>query len=245
MKALPYCLIGFGLVVMAAIAPGQSNQETLAPAVPPPKGSERALAPIADVPGLPRVLLLGDSISIGYMLPVREKLAGRANIHRPGENCGETARGVRSLEQWLGHGKWDVIHFNFGLHDLKYLDAAGKYVTPDKGKQVALLPEYEANLRAIVARLRQTGAKLIFATTTPVPAKSAGRIQHDEVRYNEVAKRVMAELGVDVNDLHAFVLPRQAQIQRPNNVHFTDEGSAQLGAIVAEKIAAALPTAKR
>ena len=54
----------------------------------------------------------------------------------------------------LRQNVYSVIHFNFGLHDMKYLDEKGTYVTPDKGKQVALLPEYEANLRKIVARLK-------------------------------------------------------------------------------------------
>ena len=127
----------------ALFLPGVTHavEPKLAPAVAAPAGSEKALAPVADVPGLPRVLILGDSISIGYMVGVRERLQGRANVHRPAENCGETARGVASLDKWLGGGKWDVIHFNFGLHDVKYLDAAGKYVTPDQGKQVATLAE--------------------------------------------------------------------------------------------------------
>ncbi len=219
----------------------RAAEPKLAPAVAAPAGSEKALAAVPDVPGLPRVLILGDSISIGYMVGVRERLQGQANVHRPSENCGETARGVASLDKWLGEKKWDVIHFNFGLHDVKYLDAAGKYVTPDKGRQVATLAEYEANLRAIVARLNKTGAKLIFATTTPVPAKSSGRVENDEVRYNEVAVRVMKGLGVAIDDLHAFVKPRQARIQRPNNVHFTDAGSAELAEVVAASIKTALP----
>jgi len=208
------------------------------------KGPGPAMMPIADVPGLPRVLLLGDSISIGYTLRVRERLQGRANVHRPPENCAETAKGVRELDKWLGSGKWDVIHFNFGLHDIKYLDEKGTYVTPDKGKQVALLPEYEANLRRIVARLKQTGARLIFATTTPVPSRSNGRVEHDELRYNEVAVRVMRELGVAVNDLHALVKRQQDRIQLPHNVHFTDEGYAQLADAVLARLEAALPIRK-
>lgn len=235
MKIIPWLSLLAGSFA-AAVA------QTAPPAKAP--ATKAAYAKVADVPGLPRVLLLGDSISIGYTLPVRERLQGRANVHRPAENCGETARGVASLDKWLGDQKWDVIHFNFGLHDVKYLDAAGKLVTPDKGRQVASLAEYEANLRTIVARLKRTGAKLIFATTTPVPAKSSGRVEHDEVRYNAVATRVMQELGVSINDLHAFVKARQDKIQRPNNVHFTDAGSAQLGEVVAERIRGALP-AKR
>src|SRR3954467_10868139 len=87
-----------------------------------------AFAKVQDDPNLPRVLLIGDSISMGYTLPVREMLKGKANVHRPPANCGPTERGLDQLDKWLGDGKWDVIHFNFGLHDLKYLDANGKYV---------------------------------------------------------------------------------------------------------------------
>ena len=72
---------------------------------------------IEDDPTLPRVLLIGDSISIGYTLPVRELLKGKANLHRPPTNCSSTASGLKNLDAWLGQGKWDVIHFNFGLHD--------------------------------------------------------------------------------------------------------------------------------
>lgn len=208
------------------------------------KAPNPVLAAVTDVPGLPRVLLIGDSISMGYTLDVRAKLAGKANVHRPPENCGDTARGVASIDKWLGSGKWDVIHFNFGLHDLKYLDAAGQLAAPDKGKQVHTLAEYEANLRKIVARLKQTGAKLIWAATTPVPGGSTGRVEDDAIRYNAVAARAMQEQGVAINDLHAFVKPRQAQLQRPANVHFSPVGSAQLADVVVGQIVPLLRPAR-
>ncbi|HEY8994916.1 MAG TPA: hypothetical protein VIM71_09660, partial [Lacunisphaera sp.] len=80
-----------------------------------------ALRPIQDVPGLPRVLIIGDSVSIGYTLPTRDNLKGKANVHRPHTNCGSTTEGEKSLDAWLEDGHWDVIHFNWGLHDLKFL----------------------------------------------------------------------------------------------------------------------------
>ena len=178
---------------------------------------------------------------MGYTLPVREMLKDKANVLRVMENGGETARGVKKLDAWLGDRKWDVIHFNFGLHDLKYLDAAGKYVTPDKGKQVATLEQYETNLRTIVARLRQTGAKLVWASTTPVPGGSQGRVESDEVKYNEVAARVMQELGVPVDDLHLVVKSGPAGMQLPKNVHYTPEGYQ----ILARSVLAAIETALR
>ena len=206
----------------------------------PPPSIDPSLVPVAEVAGLPRVLLIGDSISMGYTLPVREMLKDKANVIRVMENGGETARGVKKLDAWLGDRKWDVIHFNFGLHDLKYLDAAGKYVTPDKGKQVATLEQYEANLRTIVARLRQTGAKLVWASTTPVPGGSQGRLEADEVKYNEVAARVMKELGVPVDDLHMVVKAGPTGMQLPKNVHYTPEGYRILARSVVATIEAAL-----
>lgn len=208
----------------------------------PERGGEKkadpALAPTTDQPGLPRVLLIGDSISIGYTLPTRELLAGVANVHRIPENGGSTRDGLVKLDQWLGRGKWDVIHFNWGLHDLKHwkdgrLDLAGPQVTP--------VELYERNLRALVARLEQSEAKLIFATTTPVPLGSAGREAGDELGYNEAARRVMEEAHIAIDDLHAAVLPRLGELQLPRNVHFNAEGSRALAAQVAAAIKAALP----
>jgi hypothetical protein len=109
-----------------------------APANPNP-----AFREIQDAPGLPRVLLIGDSISIGYTEPVRAELTGKANVHRIPENGAFTGFGVKNLDKWLGTAQWDVIHFNFGLHDLKIMD---------DGQRQVPLPDYEANLKAIVGK---------------------------------------------------------------------------------------------
>lgn len=239
LRPLLSCVFAFALLSPASAADAKKTPGAKAKAPSP------VLAQITDTPGLPRVLLLGDSISMGYTLPVRALLAGKANVHRPPENCGDTQRGATSLDKWLGSGKWDVIHFNFGLHDLKYLNASGQLAAPEQGKQVHTLAEYEANLRTIVARLKQTGAKLIYATTTPVPAGTTGRVADDAVRYNAVAARVMQEQGVALNDLHAFVVPRIKELQRPANVHFSDTGSARLAEVVATEITRLLPPQKK
>lgn len=212
-----------------------------APARTPARRPNPALAPIQDVAGLPRVLLIGDSISIGYTLPVRELLSGAANVHRIPTNGGPTTRGVESIDQWLGTEKWDVIHFNWGLHDLKYVDAQGNLLqVVDQGRPQVSLADYERNLETLVTRLKQTGAKLIFATTTPVPEGAAGRIPADAPRYNEAALRVMYKHGVAVDDLYAFALPRLSEIQLPKNVHFSAEGSRALAEAVTASIRQAL-----
>jgi acyl-CoA thioesterase-1 len=221
---LLFSLAALGLQPSPYVSPAQENPIL------------RALEPIEDVPGLPRVLLIGDSISMGYTIPVRELLKGKANVHHPPENCENTALGLKQLDSWLGPLKWDVIHFNFGLHDLKYQNEQGKNVDPELGHVVATLPVYEKNLRELVVRLKQTGARLIWCSTTPVPDGARNRVKGSEVAYNRVAEKVMNDNGISIDDLHAYAIRHQGEIQQPNNVHFTEEGSKQLAGLVAESI---------
>ena len=143
-------------------------------------------------------------------------------------------------------GKWDVIHFNWGLHDLKHVKPGTNGATTSElatDPPQATLEVYEKQLREIVAKLKATGAKLIFATTTPVPdgAMKVYRTDADAIRYNEAALRVMKENGIAVNDLYAFALPKLKDIQiQPANVHFTPVGSETLGAEVVKAIRAAV-----
>jgi len=192
-----------------------------------------AFAVVQDEPGLPRVLLIGDSISIGYTLPTRKLLGGKANVHRIPENGGPTTNGLMKLASWLGDSHWDVIHFNWGLHDLR-LGEDGKHQVP--------VEKYEKNLRELVKRLKSTGAGLIWASTTPVPEGklSPPRRSEDVLVYNAAAKRVMEENQIPIDDLYAFALPRLAEIQRPANVHFTTQGSEALATQVAARIERAL-----
>jgi acyl-CoA thioesterase-1 len=225
--------IAFALSLVFGLA--AFGQEKPKKAAEKPK-EDPVLAAVTDDPKLPRVLLIGDSISMGYTLPVRKLLEGKANVHRPGENCGPTTRGIARIDQWLGDGKWDVIHFNFGLHDLKYADEKGNLVDKEKGKPQVSLEDYEKHLRTLVARLKKTNAKLIWCATTPVPAGAKGRVEGDEVKYNEVAAKVMKEEGVAINDLYAFAKPKLAKIQRAKDVHFSDAGSKVLAEEVAKVI---------
>ena len=191
------------------------------------------MAPIRDVVGLPRVLLIGDSISIGYTLPTRELLKGKANVHRIPTNGGPTTKGLVQIDSWLGDSKWNVIHFNWGLHDLKFMP---------HGKRQVTLVAYEKNLDSLVRRLKQTGAKLIWRNTTPVPEAKVRpqRIPADVVSYNAAAKRVMQKHSAPIHDLYSFALARLEKIQLPANVHFTPEGSAALADEVAKDILDAL-----
>ncbi len=227
---------------------------------------------IAD-PKLPNVLIIGDSVSIRYTRPVRERLSGKANVYRPmfdknPVNCGDTRIGLWMLDEWLGAQKWDVIHFNWGLWDLCYrgpqlrafgnpgktsnklpalLDEYEKTVgDPDKfrGKLSVPLAEYEQNLDKLVTRLRATGATLIWASTTVIPEGDAGRFAGDEIKYNEAAERIMKKHGITTGDLYALTKSFSGKFSEyPNSVHFTVIGSEKIAEQVAETIKRALPTA--
>lgn len=189
------------------------------------QGRSNAWDFVQDDPKLPRALLIGDSVSRAYTLPVRKLLAGKANVHRAPENCGPTANGVKKLDIWLGAGKWDVIHFNFGIHD-RAIPAA----------------DYEQRLETIVTRLQATNAKVIWATTTPVPpdTKDGPAAAQAIVEKNEIAARVMKKHTVAVDDLFTFIMPQLAKVQNPKDVHFNAEGYDLLGGKVAESIQSVL-----
>lgn len=191
------------------------------------------------------VLIIGDSISIGYTPFVKQWLHTKANVVRPmlengnAENCSGTTKGVENIDRWIGDTEWDIIHFNFGLHDLKQVDpVTGQNSTDPNHPQQADLKQYKKNLTEIVKKLKATGAKLIFATTTPYPDETNGPLRKPGMseKYNRVAIKIMNKNDIEINDLYAFMLPRMKELQLPNNVHFTPEGSNAMALKVVERI---------
>jgi acyl-CoA thioesterase-1 len=201
-------------------------------------------------PKLPNVLIIGDSISIGYGQPLRVMLAGKANVFRPmakngknPENCQGTTSGVANVDRWMRGQKWDVIHFNFGLHDLKHVDAKTGQASNSFDDPYQADPKtYGENLEKIVKKLQKSGAKLIYATTTPYPAGVApARLPADAKLYNDIAIKIMKAKNIEVNDLYSEVKPMLKKYQLPKNVHFNKEGSEAMAAKVASVIETKLP----
>lgn len=194
-------------------------------------------------PNLPNVLIIGDSISIGYTGRVRAQLKDEANvIHNPG-NAQGTTLGLLKLKAWLGDTKWDVIHFNWGLHDLKHVTQAGtsKNSNNPNDPQQADLPTYRANLEILVKQLKSTDSTLTFATTTPYPeGVRPYRAPEDAAKYNEAALKIMNANEIQVNDLYSLVLPKLDTLKKPVNVHLTKEGSKFLADQVTAVVRAAL-----
>ena len=204
--------------------------------------------PVSIDESLPNVLIIGDSISIGYTRQVRDGLRGKANVIRPNANCGDTQMGLRGLKKMIGTNHWDVIHFNWGLWDLCYRNPqSNNQGQRDKvnGKLSTSLEDYEKNLETLVLQLKETGATLIWASTTVVPEGEAGRFAGDEVKYNVVAERVMKKYGVQIDDLYATSRALSPECTKPGNVHFTSEGYAKLAAQVVVKVSEVLQATTR
>ncbi|WP_123040331.1 SGNH/GDSL hydrolase family protein [Cohnella candidum] len=180
-----------------------------------------------------RVLLLGDSIRLGYEPFVREGLAGLAEVVAPEENGRFAKHTLWGVNLWLRDlGKPDVVHWNNGLWDLHH--------EPPMVEALTSLPEYLETLRRILNELQRTGAAVIFATTTPIAPDGAGRSNAEIDTYNEAAVLLMRSSGVEVNDLNALVKADLNGFLCEDKLHLTEQGSRRCAAQVVEKIKAYL-----
>jgi lysophospholipase L1-like esterase/dienelactone hydrolase len=196
-------------------------------------------------PPLPKVVLLGDSIRLGYAPLAARRLKDQAVVVSPEANGGDSANVLKNLEAWVLREKPDLVHLNCGLHDLKL---------SKKSKQHQVeLEQYRANLKEIVARIRKdTSAVLVFANTTPIlderHAKRGGdfdRFEADVRRYNAAAVEVMHEASVPVDDLYGLVEQGGAdKLLLADGTHYTPAGYERLADAVADCVRRHLTVAR-
>ena len=185
------------------------------------------------------VLVIGDSISIGYTPFIKTALSPNVEVaHNPG-NGGSTQRGLESIDKWLDNRDWDVILFNFGLHDMVHKDSSGKYDVVN-GTIAVPLKEYRKNLEEIADKLNETTAKVIFVSTTLVPEGASGRKTASVPAYNEVALKVMKKKDIQVVDLYQPSLEIHPNNSKPKDVHYTPKGYELLAQILVNEIKQAL-----
>jgi lysophospholipase L1-like esterase len=200
---------------------------------------------------LPRVVIVGDSIRLSYADVVTKQLAGEATIISPRANGGDSSNVLKHLDAWVIQQCPAVVHFNCGIHDTKKFRGTGEFqISPE---------QYARNLRNIVQRIRQeTGAIVLYATTTPIldQRAAAARSERDYEllnasvnQYNAIAKEVMCELSVPINDLNALLsnpqLPlRTEELIGSDGVHLTPDATKLLGDAVARFVREHMPPAR-
>ncbi|QDT62727.1 hypothetical protein SV7mr_52780 [Stieleria bergensis] len=168
---------------------------------------------VAQDQSLPQVLIIGDSIYQQPSAEVSKALKGKVKVVfaaiQPGE-VRNTQTVLNQLDQLLKNQSWDVIHFNLGLGDLVYR-APGmnsfRVMPIDAGGVRATSPaQYEQNLDQLVKRLQSGGAKLIWASTTPIRHSGTKLfVKGSEIEYNAIAEKVMRRHGVAINEMYGFV----------------------------------------
>ncbi len=186
---------------------------------------------------LPRVLLIGDSITNSYLEPVRKALAGQANIDAWITPTTQADKSLpKTIAAILAWQKYVVIHFNLGLH----------------GWQAGRIPEgqYEPLTRQLVENLRAGApqATLIWATITPVtvkgePEKLNPDIQPTIEEHNRLALGVMQAEGVEIDDL-AGLMGKNLPLAAGDMFHWKAPGVALLTESVTKSIATALEKQK-
>lgn len=185
----------------------------------------------------PKILIIGDSISLGYTPFVKKHFGDNVIIsHNPG-NAQHTGTGLDKVQEWIGNEDWDIIQFNWGLWDLCYRHPDSKVQgnrDKENGEITYSVDEYASNLDSIVSILKKkTDSKLIFITTTYVPENEAGRFQGDAIKYNTIAKKIMKKHDIKVNDIYEQSISIHNKYGRgSNNVHYTAEGSKKLSELV-------------
>lgn len=182
-----------------------------------------------------KIVLLGDSIRMGYDKFVRSSLEGSAEIYYPSDNCKFAQYLLRFLRDWTKDGTLpadaDAVHWNAGLWDVVQLYGDEPLTPPET---------YALMLERIHRHLTRyfPGAKLIFATSTSVIEKGYGpdlsRKNQTIEEYNAIARRVLEPLGETVDDLYAVSLTATAEC-RSDVTHFnTDAGRLLMGGAVVQ-----------
>jgi len=185
-----------------------------------------------------QVVLIGDSIRMGYQEVVRQELAGEAEVWGPEQNGGNSRNVLANLDGWALSREPAIVHLNCGLHDLRKEFGTGEVAVP--------LVEYEDNVRQILGQVQERiEGTLIWASTTPVNEKwhhqnkGFDRFEADVAAYNQVAARIAGDLGLVVDDLFAAVTAAgRDQLLGDDGVHLSEKGYALLGRTVADAVRA-------
>ena len=188
-----------------------------------------------------KIVLLGDSIRMGYDKYVKEALSDVAEVYYPDENCRFAANLLRFVHDWKRKGSWpddvDLVHWNAGAWDVLKMFGEDTLSTPEYYK--LCIERIDRRLRLLFPK-----AKMVFATTANGVDEGYGsrifRTNADIRRFNDIALGVLKPLGVEINDIYALTDGCKESC-RSDMTHFnTDDGRALLGGRVVSVICNAL-----
>ena len=176
-----------------------------------------------------KVLIIGDSISMGYRSNVKELLKDEAAVVFPEENGRFIKYTVWGLFNWIKElGTPDIIHWNNGLWDVHREVPMLEALTP--------IEEYVNNISRMIQDInRILGAKIIWASTTPVAEGLIGKSNTDIAVYNNAVAAIMSENGIIISDLNSLVTKNMNYICE-DKLHLTEEGYKKCSEIVANNI---------
>jgi len=183
-----------------------------------------------------KVILIGDSIRMGYCNYTKQYLADTAEVMFPAENCCSTQFMIWKSKTWsqmCPSEEVAAVQFNAGQWDT----ACWLY----DSEPITSLNEYIKNLGILIRTYRKLypNAKLIFATTTPMnpvnPETENPRTTETIAEYNAAAVKLMNENGIPVNDLFAIANEWDGS-KFVDYCHLTAEGYDILGKATADFI---------
>lgn len=200
------------------------------------------------------VLLIGDSIRMGYQSRVAELLGDDVKIYAPDENCRYTKFTLWGMFSWMegwNYPKFDVIHWNTGTWDLHRCTVDGEVFVP--------LPEYLETNRRLAIQMEYYSKNLIWATILPGgkeldQAKKTNYLVGDDEqpnvflcdtmekwnadvrRYNEECAKMLRGRGIVINDLYSVIAGRTDEFISGDGIHPNDAGYDLLAQKVAGEI---------
>ena len=187
----------------------------------------RRFGPVRSVVG-PRtapkaMLVIGDSISLGFTPFLRTALVDRFDVERPEENCRNSFYCKKNIRAWTKGGQWDIAIFNAGLHDITKTP-----YTP--------LKTYIENILTIADQLKSVSKQVLFVETTCIP-NIESRYAKFVPKYNYFVNNSFNKNGIKVIKMYDISLniPETGRIS-PTNLHYTDLGSAHLASNILEQL---------
>lgn len=178
-----------------------------------------------------KIILIGDSIRLGYDKYVKDALSGVAEIYYPNDSARFSQYTLRYLSDWKNDNKWpddvDLVHWNTGLWDV--LEMYGEAPISNPQQYGETIGKIERQIRILFPR-----AKQVFATSTSIIEEKYGpaRMRHNSTieQYNKIAVEVLEPAGCVINDLYTLTKNAPMEIRAGDPTHFyTPEGTKLIG----------------